>query len=417
MLPNDFVSGGALLIVLGAVLAYFRELPSKLYSLIERWFIIKIDIQDEDESFQWVKLWLSESLKGTLSVSVFTQKSKSRDPDDIEYETDKRPNFIFTPSPGWYCFFYMGRFVTVYRSRTEPKGVESPKTKEAFDIKIFSRNLDIAKNMIEDARNHALPNDGKIEIRNSMTNYWSLTGRIAPRPIDSVILEGNTIEEILKDIRKFQASSEWYNHLGVPHRRGYLFHGPPGGGKTSLVLGIASALGMNVNVINLASPGLNDDRLVDLLSQVGSDTIVLIEDIDCAFVKRDTGQDRKGRLDVGLTFSGLLNALDGIVAQEGRIIFMTTNHPEKLDEALIRPGRADVKVYIGKATQDQIYRLFCRFHPDNEDIARVYAGSLPSNKLSMAEIQHHLMVHRDSPKTALDNIDELLKVKDHAKAA
>jgi hypothetical protein len=424
---TDFVSGGVVLIIFGALLAYFRNVPGKLYSLFERCCITRIDIQEEDESFQWMKLWLSKQLESSLSVSVFTRRPQAMSDDD-PYErdprelykidkdaTDKRPRIIFTPAPGWYWFFYEGKLVTVSRHRTEPegKGVETTmKPRESFTMRVFSRNLAISKRMIEEARDFALPKDGKVEIRTCSGHYWNLTGRIRPRSLDSVVLEGNIAENVLSDIRRFQKDADWYGRIGTPYRRGYLFYGPPGNGKSSFVLAIASELGMNVNVLNLSTPGMNDAKLVELLSNVDTNTLVLIEDIDCAFVKRKTGSDRKDKLDFGLTFSGVLNALDGILAQDGRIVFMTTNHPEKLDEALIRDGRADVKVYIGNATREQIYRLFLRFYPDVDPIlAERYAGSVEDGQISMSKVQGHLMRYRWNPEEAVKNVSELLQVQ------
>jgi mitochondrial chaperone BCS1 len=63
-----------------------------------------------------------------------------------------------------------------------------------------------------------------------------------------------------------------------------------------------------------------------------------------------------------VTFSGFLNALDGVASGEERIVFMTTNHPERLDPALIRPGRVDLQVLIDDASPEQARRLFTRFY-------------------------------------------------------
>jgi chaperone BCS1 len=277
--------------------------------------------------------------------------------------------------------------------------------------------LNIAKKLIDESRDHALPKDGKIEIRNSAKGYWCLSSRIRPRSIDSVVLDGDMANVILNDIKKFQKSSNWYTKLGVPYRRGYLLYGPAGCGKTSFVLSIASELGMNVSVLSLSSPGMNDGKILELLSDADVNTIVLIEDIDCAFVKRKPGSDRKDKFDFGLTFSGVLNALDGIMSQDGRIIFMTTNYIDRLDTALIRPGRADVKVYIGNASKEQAYRLFCRFYPGVSDkIAKSFVESIPDYKISMAKIQHHLMLYRDQPEEACKNTQGLIKAESYEQA-
>lgn len=145
----------------------------------------------------------------------------------------------------------------------------------------------------------------------------------------------------MDDMKRFEKSVEWYKDKGVPYRRGYLLHGPPGTGKTSFTLAIAGALNMSICYLNLGARNLNDDSLNRCLNNAPARSIILLEDIDAVFVQRDSVQKRRG---ASVSFSGLLNALDGVRSQEGRILFMTTNHPEKLDPALLRPGRADVHV-------------------------------------------------------------------------
>ena len=89
---------------------------------------------------------------------------------------------------------------------------------------------------------------------------------------------------------------------------------------------------------------MDDDDLNRALNDAPSHSIILLEDIDGIFKGRESviNQGSRGRV----TFSGLLNALDGVRSQEGRILFMTTNHREKLDPALLRPGRADYHVHL-----------------------------------------------------------------------
>ena len=73
---------------------------------------------------------------------------------------------------------------------------------------------------------------------------------------------------------------------GIPYRRGYLLHGPPGSGKTSFIQALAGALSYDICVLNLSERGLADDKLFHLLSNVPERSFVLIEDIDAAFNKR-----------------------------------------------------------------------------------------------------------------------------------
>lgn len=89
-------------------------------------------------------------------------------------------------------------------------------------------------------------------------------------------------------------------------------------------------------------------------------SVILLEDIDAIFVDRDSVQSAQTQ-GKNVTFSGLLNALDGVRSQEGRILMMTTNHREKLDPALLRPGRADMHVELNMASESQMKGLFRKF--------------------------------------------------------
>jgi chaperone BCS1 len=204
-------------------------------------------------------------------------------------------------------------------------------------------------------------------------------------------------------MREFLASAEWYQQVGVPYRRGYLLYGPPGNGKSSVVKALAGELGMSIYLLMLSDPDMNDNRINELLAKVPERNLLLLEDIDCAFARRKRTNGREG----GLTFSGLLNAIDGVASPEGRMIIMTTNHLERLDPALIRPGRADVKLSFANARADQARRLFGRFYPEQVRLSRDFARRVEDGKYSMATLQDYLMLHRRNPEEAVERADEI----------
>jgi len=163
---------------------------------------------------------------------------------------------------------------------------------------------------------------------------------------------------------------------------GALKHGAPGSGKTSLIQSIAGELNLDVYIISLSRSGLNDNGLRELISKLPERCVALMEDIDVAFhdtsdrelpdegrapeeikgpVAPTAQRDRMGRV----SLSGLLNALDGVGAQEGRILFATTNRFDALDTALRRPGRMDYLVEFKLASQYQVGELFKKFYFPN----------------------------------------------------
>lgn len=159
-------------------------------------------------------------------------------------------------------------------------------------------------------------------------------------------------------------------------------------------------------MLTLANKGLNDNKLAECLRDAPSNSIVLLEDVDAVFVDRSVASESKAS---GVTFSGLLNALDGVASQEGRLFFMTTNHLEKLDPALVRPGRCDVKVEIKRASRKQMRLMFTRFFPGEEHLAECFAARLPEEEISMAQLQGHLLECKRSAQEAIDQIPKLLQ--------
>lgn len=108
-----------------------------------------------------------------------------------------------------------------------------------------------------------------------------------------------------------------------------------------------------------------------------------------------------------VTFSGLLNALDGVASSEERIIFMTTNHVELLDKALIRPGRIDVKELLGDASEHQIRTMFLRFYEGENQLAEEFLQKVKDKKVSMAQLQGHFVFHKNYPENAILYADSI----------
>lgn len=185
---------------------------------------------------------------------------------------------------------------------------------------------------------------------------------------------------------------------------------------------MAGELGFSICLLNLSERGLTDDRLNYLLNVVPERSIILLEDIDAAFVSREDTQLQKAAFE-GLnrvTFSGLLNCLDGVASTEARIVFMTTNYPERLDPALIRPGRVDFKEYVGYCSRYQLEQMFKRFYEKSTttdgDSARLTAHQqefaervlATGRHVSPAQIQGYFMLHKLSrEEDVIANVDDI----------
>jgi chaperone BCS1 len=409
---NQFFSGGLILMIGGAALAALRNVPARMYTWLRDRGVIEIDIPDRELAFEWLDKWLAahtysrdHARRLTVRSETATYTDRTTDPGG-----DHRPRIIFSPAPGEHWLFYRGRLAILHRHRNDTErnqqGQVSSSIRETFSITILSRDRSLARQLLEDAREFALPRaDQKLTIHYVRYNSWNEQLQRLPRPADSVILQAGLLEDLIAEARTFLEGRDWYLQRGIPYRRGYLLHGPPGTGKSSTVVAVASALGMDIAVLNLNSATLDDNELSELLAETPANALVLVEDIDCAFVARQAGDDKANKV----TFSGLLNAIDGVAAGEGRILFATTNHLDRLDPALIRPGRIDRQIEIGLATREQIRRLFLRFFPEADSaLTDRFAASLPDRRLSMSALQTHLIRHAACPLAAVENAHELL---------
>lgn len=254
---------------------------------------------------------------------------------------------------------------------------------------------------------------------------WKGTRKTKARSLSSVILCKGVAQAIRQDIEEFLESREWYTTIGIPYRRGYLLYGPPGCGKTSFVKGIAGQIGYNIWELPLSSRKLTDGMLNEFIKTIGKKSILLLEDIDSAFAARIQDEERAGEEDVHLgklsirearsniTFSALLNAIDGAASEEDYIIFMTTNHIERLDTALIRPGRVDFKQLIDYPNEEQIEAFTKQLYTDcNPEIASEFVKAVKNLKCypSMAQIQGLFLKHKNEPDALVGDIQTLVEM-------
>ena len=256
---------------------------------------------------------------------------------------------------------------------------------------------------------------------NPKRSHWQNIATKLIRPVDSVILPEILKEKILKDIDSFNApeSAKWYGQHGICYKRTYLFYGPPGAGKTSFIRVLAGHLGRNLCFLQPANPNLDDDSIQLCLQTAPENAIVVIEDIDALF---DADRNKKAK-ECPLTFSGLLNALDGIANRDGQIFVLTTNYIDRLDKALIRPGRVDMRVEFHQANAEQVRGLFLHFYPNEFEAADKFAAEIVkrygapeggkegelNGKLSMAALQQHFIYCRtSSAEEAVAKLDEFM---------
>lgn len=404
---NQYFSAGFGLVGVGAGLAVLRKGGQFAFTAFRRYAIITLEVPSKDKSYHWVLQWIAAQGQRAQHLSVETTFQ--------QHETGKiNTRFDFSPCPGVHFFKYKNSFVRVERSREKMVDLTTGAPWETVTLTSLATNKQLFFDILSEARQMALEKqEGKTVMYTAMGADWRQFGfPRRKRPLGSVILDDGVSQKILADVKEFIASAKWYIDRGIPYRRGYLLYGPPGCGKSSFIQALAGALDYSICVMNLSDRSLSDDRLNHLMSVAPQQSIILLEDIDAAFVKR-TDEKEEGRASGYInrvTFSGLLNTLDGVASSEERIVFMTTNHLDRLDPALIRPGRVDVKQEIGLASKSQLQKMYTRFYPDQiPSCAEEFADKVFRLKQgrSIAQIQGHFMLFKNDPLGAIENIEIL----------
>lgn len=194
--------------------------------------------------------------------------------------------------------------------------------------------------------------------------------KLSTRELDTMFFSCGEKEKITQHIQRFLDNEEFYSKKQILFKTGILLYGKPGTGKSSLVKALATTYNrsiVNINVSNLATIDLNK-----LTSSINVDEnrkyIVLLEDVDTLFLSRANKEVDKND---NAIINKLLQFLDSNSSPTNVIFIATTNHLERLDEALLREGRFDLKVEVCPLLKKEAVEFGLSFGLDKQTILSI----------------------------------------------
>ena len=226
-----------------------------------------------------------------------------------------------------------------------------------YEINMEHASLEHIKNFIEKCVEYNVKKSWytNLSIFNSYYSSWRHESFLSLRDISKVYLPQKIKENVIEDITTFNNPKviERYSELGINHTRIYMLYGPPGTGKTSLIRSIATYFKKNLCYFDIDSD-TTDTNIKGCLKKIPDNSIICLEDIDELFPTDKNASNQ-------LTFSGFLNCFDGFSTPSNLIIFMTTNHLPKLENAIIR--RISYFIEFKYAVKEQVKQMFETFFP------------------------------------------------------
>ena len=474
--------------IAAAVFGAFKYAGRSVYQTILSQLTCTVSIYSNDKLYEQVMHWISlqEVARSTRYLRAKTKRSsqESQEVDRLYHQRFRKSGngqYYFadiestiepeyTPEHGHHRFWYKGQLILFHRERESINVItrsRSDDNREKIHLKCFGWNPKPIKQLLmECKRRSARSNRSTTTIRRSgdgPSSGWQSSTSRPSRSLDTVYMDESAKSMLLADLREYldPDAQKFYARRGIPYRRGYLFYGPPGTGKTSLSFALAGTFGFELYTVSLREPFMSEHKLTSLFASLPQRCIVLLEDVDTAGLEKraNVGENRNPAAATGnqlqtqngvrqngsqtaqapaaaaegLTLSGLLNAIDGVASQEGRILIMTSNDPESLDKALVRPGRVDMQIYFANASKEHIREIFRSMYAqerkqsvrkaapsdestnlsnssesdgqkaetDIEELANQFTEIIPSGTFTTAEIQGYLLLRRKNPQAAV----------------
>jgi len=352
---NQMIAGAISLWLLGIVTYCCRSIPLKLWHLLVKHLTTEMTITNSNQSYYDILKW--------IEINGYADKFRRINFTNGKWGEDEE--IVKSVGYGSHIMWHKWRPIRISREREQN---QHSRDKEIIHLTRLGRSHKPFDNLLNELHNIHKNTDGKTEVYIYRDEFWDLVGTQPIRPLNTIMIEDAKLDNIVNLLKNFDENEDWYTDHGIPYQIGILLHGPPGTGKTSLVRALAGHLDKSLYIATVDKIS----NINGMLSRCEKDSIIVLEDIDSCMATHKRNEKEGGDTTMEAvkalsknSLSDLLNAIDGVMVKHGRILIMTTNHIEKLDDALIRPGRVDSIISIGYLNDESFMKFINTFFPDN----------------------------------------------------
>lgn len=370
---NEFASGAVIAGLLGMTTYALREWPMKIINTIIKHTTTSLQLNSTNESYHQLSQYLKDK--------NITSQSRHLKVGNGQWGGDKG---IKELGYGQQIFWWNWYTPLLISSSKEDSAANT--VKEFITIKKLGRSHFLFDRLISNLKDENFdPTVTKYYKYDD--NYKRFITQQKKRSLDTMALPDELITYLKNTIDAFVAKESWYSDHQIPYQLGILLYGPPGTGKTSLIKAIACYMNKDICYVQ------DEVSLIKAVGEVKSE-IIVAEEVDTMYLTKREDTKKEGvnqdliEMLGSATLGKLLNALDGVITNHGRIIIMTTNHESTLDPALIRPGRIDIHLRIDFVCSETFNLLIGKFFK-SEHKAKTFKME---NKITPVMIQNDIIL-------------------------
>src|SRR5690348_15637495 len=256
LLANNVASGGMVLLGGGTLIASLRNVPARIWRHIKNRTVLNLTVTSDDEAFQWIEHWVTEQTfaKKTRSMRLVSRKTSGQPSSARDYDEDEELDYALVPGDGQHMLRYKQSYVwlTIDREKLQ-MSQESKAFVITMTLRMFRGSRELLIELLDEACRMYQERYKKVLRIYAPSNYgdgWITAMTRPPRPVESLVLAPGLFDGLKADLARFYDRVDWYQSMGIPHRRGYLLYGPPGNGKSSLIHTLAASVNKSVAVLS-----------------------------------------------------------------------------------------------------------------------------------------------------------------------